>query len=142
MDLEFFLFLLLTMLASVGVGMLVWVLLVRLFGTVGTTAKIMKYALIPLCIIAYNIFMLSLGNNYYYAAAAPIILLAALVGYLRFAKGGKYMNQPTPMELQQEEFVGAKPDTSKSRRIRERREQRRQEREQQLANSQQKRKKK
>lgn len=130
MDLKFFMFLLLMMLASVGVGMLVWVVLVRLFGTVGTTAKVLKYVLIPLCVLGYNMFMLSLGDNYYYGAALPIVLLAALIAYLRFAKGGAYSNQLSPMELQQEEFVGEKPETSKSRRIREKREQREQAREQ------------
>ncbi len=113
MDFDFFVFLVFMSFVSFAVAFLAYAAVVRVFGTEGAASRYSQIFFIPLCIIAYDFFTITVDAKYRYVVGAiPMLLIGLIVLYYRFGASGAYYDAPSPSDFK-------KPESSKSKRIRE-----------------------
>ena len=126
MNFEFFAFLLFMSFVSFALAFLAYYFIVRIFGKEGTASRIAQIILIPLIIVAYDMFVFYVDDSYrYFVAAIPLAAVVGLALYGYFAKGGEYEGfLSTPQEAHKALEAEPKKPSKKSQRIHEARKKR------------------
>lgn len=126
MNFDFFFFLVYMSIVSFALAFVCYYLIVRLLGKEGTASKVAQVVLIPLIIVAFDMYVFYVEDSWrYFVASIPLAAVCGLTLYAYFFKRDEaYGFAPTPKEAARVLEAPPKKVSKKSQRIHAAREKR------------------
>lgn len=126
MNFEFFAFMVFMSIVSFAVAFIAYAVITKLLGKEGTMARMAQVILVPLAVVAYDMFCFYVDDSYrYFVGCIPLAGIVGLMLYAYFFKSSTAEGfLETPQQAAKNLQAPPKKPSKKSQRIHERRKKR------------------